>query len=64
MFNIVEFPSAMAPEAEGAASMFCKDEAPFAPLCGNLVFALVGKNPEQFNGVSICHNLNSFTLRI
>lgn len=52
MFNIVEFPTGMG-EAENAASMFCKDETPFAPLCGNLVFALVGKNAKQFNGVCI-----------
>lgn len=50
MFNIVEMPTGMS-EAANGATMFCKDETPFAPLCGNLVFALVGKNRPQFNGV-------------
>lgn len=52
MFNIVEFPSSMV-EAENVATMFCKDDTPFAPLCANVVFALVGKNAKQFNGVRI-----------
>lgn len=50
MFNIVEFPTGML-EAESVASMFCKDETPFAPLCANAIFAFVGKNAKQFNGV-------------
>lgn len=50
MFNIVEFPTGLG-DAENIATMFCKDETPFAPLCASLIFAFVGKNPEQFNGV-------------
>ncbi|XP_037052189.1 lipase 3-like [Bradysia coprophila] len=49
MFNIVEMPIGMS-EAENGATMFCKDGTPFASLCGNLLFALVGKNRPQFNG--------------
>lgn len=52
MFSIYEFPTGMA-EMENVASMFCKDEMPFAKLCANLIFILVGKSPDQFNGVRI-----------
>lgn len=50
MFNFVEVPPGAA-EVENIATMFCKDGTPFSSICANLIFALVGKNPEQFNGV-------------
>lgn len=59
MFNINEAPSGTA-EVENVASMFCKDDTPFAPICANFVFAFVGKNPEMFNGVCILHLFVSF----
>ncbi|KAJ6647530.1 Lipase 3, partial [Pseudolycoriella hygida] len=52
MFNIVEFPSSIS-EGENVATMFCKEDSPFAPLCGNLIFAFVGKNAKQFNGTLV-----------
>ncbi len=56
MFNVVELPTGTG-EAENVATMFCKDDTPFAPLCANALFALFGKSPKQFNGV--CLNLKS-----
>lgn len=50
MFGYVEIPTAMF-EADNVASMFCKDETLFEPLCASFLFAFVGENAEQFNGV-------------
>lgn len=60
MFNIVEFPTGML-EAENIATMFCKDETPFANLCSYIVFAMAGKSPQQFNGVRTMCNLQFYS---